>query len=120
MNDSLIKVARMNYSTSVSSHNTLQDTNSPSGYYGNDKKVSTGSKENDNLNQCQRMLNEYQIKGEAAAANKHFKTIGKFYEAKQKAQLIDDQYIRQSQFIKDDEDEEANFQELYDVLKSHV
>lgn len=108
MNDSFLKMARMSYSTSVSSHNTLQDTQSPSIQTVDEKKIEDSAR-------TRRILSD-----NPSIFNKNFKTIGKIQEAKQKALLIDDQYIRQSQFLRDDEEEEANFQELCDALNSHL
>lgn len=119
VSDSLAKQARINYSTSVSSHNTLHDTHSASGHTEDEKKLSNFSQEKLSPQKPHRTIGGDAIKIEVSY-NKHFKTIEKIHEAKQKAQQINDQVVRQSQFIQNDEEEEANFQELYNVLKSHL
>jgi hypothetical protein len=117
--DSLAKAARINYSTSVSSHNTLHDTHSASGHTEDEKKLSNFSQEKLSPQKPHRSIGGDAIKVEVSY-NKHFKTIEKIHEAKQKAQQINDQIVRQSQFIQNDEEEEADFQELYNTLKSHL
>ena len=54
------------------------------------------------------------------SSKQNFKTIDKLADAKHKAQHYSDQFIKQHQFNKEDEDEEANFLELCDVLNAHL
>ena len=91
------RITRASYSTSISSHNTLVDE---------EKKRGNGVRK-DEIPQKNKLL-----------SSKSFKTIDKICEAKSKAQQISDQVIRQHRFIRDDEEEEANFREMYNVLNS--
>lgn len=107
ISDSATKGGRINYSTSVSSHNTHQE----SGHIDDDKRISWNIQE--------KRQSRDEISRENSLYNKQFKTIEKLQGAKYKAQQINEQVIKQTQFIKNDEEEEANFKELCDALNSH-
>ena len=104
MNDALTSEAFEDYKIQGYNDNCLVSPKSDIG-----SPNSTG-----NMNQC-----NYEDKSERNGV-KMYRTIGRFVEAKAKADMYNDKIIKQYQFDKENEEEELNFMELCDVLKTHV
>ena len=70
-----------------------------------------------NIGSINKHMNENTIEKNGV---KVYKTISRFVEAKEKAEIYNDKIVKQYQFDKDNEEEELNFLELCDALQTHL
>lgn len=117
---STTKAKIMNFSTSMSSQNTLiSDPFTPLMNPNEEHRLTNFTNGSRRIRPL-RHFNSDQIKIEPSHNQRNFKAAERISEAKEKAKLYNDQAIKQHQFNRDDEEEEQNFLELCGVLNTHL